>query len=94
MKNPLDVSRGQTLTFATNGVPVSGIIVGSRKEPGQWAVVSVQTTAPVPQEAKLTMPDLPETGGCGLASPTTKNGLVTVELLIGYSYIDEATIGR
>jgi hypothetical protein len=72
----------------------TGIIVDSNQEPGFCAVVSVRTDTHVPNGAKLTIPDVPETGGCGLASPVNTNGVTVVKLEIGYSYVDDATIGK
>jgi hypothetical protein len=92
MKKSLDVSRGRRLTFAANGKPISGTIVGSRREPGTCAAVAVRPDAHVPQGAKLTMSDIPETGGCGVAEAVDSAG--TIELLIGYSYVEDATIGK
>ena len=93
-KSELNVSKGQRLTFAADDKPVSGIIVRSESTPGFWASVTVETETPIPNHAKLTMPDLPETGGCGLAEPRIVNGRVHVELSIGYSYIDISTVGK
>jgi hypothetical protein len=90
----IDVSKGQQLKFAANGNPVSGVIVASKKEFGPWASIIVETESPIPENAQLTIPDLPETGGCGLAHPKRQNGRTSVELSIGYSYIDSSTIGK
>jgi len=90
----INVSRGQRLNFAANGNPVSGIIVGSEKDSVMWAAVTVETESSIPENAQLTIPELPETGGCGLAHPVKRNGRVRVELSIGYSYIDISTIGK
>ncbi len=54
----------------------------------------MRTDTHVPNGAKLTIPDVPETGGCGLASPVSTNGVTVVKLEIGYSYVDDATIGK
>lgn len=90
----INVSKGQRLKFAANGNPVSGVIVASRKEFGPWASIVVETESPIPENAQLTIPDLPDTGGCGLAHPNKRNGRTLVELSIGYSYIDFSTIGK
>lgn len=90
----INVSKGQRLNFAANGNPVSGIIVATEKTFGPWATVTVETESPIPDNAQLTIPDLPETGGCGLAHPMNQNGRVRVGLSIGYSYIDLSTIGK
>lgn len=94
MKTLLNVSRGQSINFAANGDPVSGIIVGSEQTPGPWASVAVETEMPIPENSQLSIPDLPETGGCGLAQPSRRNGRVSVVLSIGYDYIDFKTIGK
>jgi hypothetical protein len=94
MKRQIDVSKGQSINFAANGVPISGIIFRSERTPGPWATVTVKTETRVPENAQLSMPDLPETGGCGLAYPVKSNGHLLVELSIGYSYIDISTIGK
>ncbi len=94
MKTPLDVSRGTPITFTANGVPIDGIIVGSEQTVGPWASISVETDASVPDGAQLLMPDLPETGGCGMAQPRQQLGRTTLVLSIGYNYIDLATIGK
>jgi hypothetical protein len=94
MKKLLDVSHGQPPPFAVNGSPVVGIIVSSRQQPGTCAAVCVRTDGVVPSDAKLTIPSLPETGGCGLAQPLIENQFTFVELLIGYSHVDVATIGK
>ena len=94
MNLPIDVSRGQTIAFAANDAPILGVIVASKQVSGPWATVTVETTTSVPENARLSMPDLPETGGCGLARPVNTKGGVLVELSIGYSYIDISTIGK
>jgi hypothetical protein len=94
LKENLNVSKGQPLNFAANGDPVSGVIVASKKEFGPWASIIVETESPIPENAQLTIPDLPQTGGCGLARPIKQNGRTLVELSIGYSYINVATIGK
>ena len=90
----INVSRGQRLNFAANGKAVSGVIVASKKTFGPSASVTVETESPIPNNAQLTIPDLPETGGCGLAHPVDHNGRMLVELSIGYAYIDFSTIGK
>jgi hypothetical protein len=94
MKRLLNVSRGQSIRFAANGSPVSGIVVGSESIFGPWASVAVETEAHIPEEAQLTMPELPETGGCGLAEPKIINDRVQVILSIGYNHIDLATLEK
>jgi hypothetical protein len=90
----LNVSRGQSLKFAFNGEPATGIIVGAETTPGPWASIALETDAAVPEGAQLSMPDLPETGGCGLAHPVIRDSRSLVILSIGYSYVDVRTIGR
>ena len=90
----LNVSKGQRLIFAANGGAVSGIIINSKGTPGPWASVTVETETPIPLGAQLSIPSLPETGGCGLAQPTSMGGRVRVALNIGYSYLDISTVGK
>jgi mRNA-degrading endonuclease RelE of RelBE toxin-antitoxin system len=90
----INVSRAQTLKFAANGKPVSGTVVAAEKTFGPWASITVETDAHIPDNAQLTIPDVPETGGCGLAHPINRNGRWQIVLNIGYSYIDLATIGN
>jgi hypothetical protein len=94
MKRLINVSRGQAIAFAANDAPISGIIVSSKQTPGPWATIIVETTTSVSEGAQLSMPDLPETGGCGMAQPISINGRLLIKLSIGYSYIDTATIGK
>jgi hypothetical protein len=91
---PLDVSLGQILRFTANGMPASGVVVGSEQTTGAWASVIVETETQIPEGAQLAIPDLPETGGCGLAYPVQRDGRTRVMLSIGYNYIDVSTIGR
>jgi hypothetical protein len=93
-KAQLDVSKGQRLRFAVNGQEVSGVIVRSTKQFGFWASVVVETESEIPENAQLSIPDLPETGGCGLAHQIKEHGRTLVELSVGYSYIDLSTIGK
>jgi hypothetical protein len=93
-KPQINLSRGQRLKFAANGNPVSGTIVESKKTPGFWATVTVETETPIKKGAQLSIPDLPETGGCGLADPVNRNGRIWVELNIGYSWIDLSTMEK
>jgi hypothetical protein len=94
MKTLLNVSRGQSINFAANGDLVSGIIVRAEQTPGPWASVVVETETPIPENSQLSIPDLPETGGCGLAQPKMINGRIQVILSVGYDYIDFGTIGK
>jgi hypothetical protein len=94
MKAPINVSRGQRITFAADGQSISGIILGSEQTPGAWASVAVETESAVPTNSHLSLPDLPETGGCGAAHPQTLNGKIVVILSIGYSYVDISTVGK
>ena len=94
MHGLLNVSRGQSIHFAVNGSPVSGIIVASESTFGPWASVTVETEAHVEKNAQLTIPNLPETGGCGLAQPKEIGGRVQIVLAIGYNHLNFATIGK
>lgn len=91
----INASRGQTINFAANNVPASGVIVGVEQTPGPWASIAVLTADPIPKAAQLSIPSLPEQGGCGQAYPVAQsNGRVTVILSVGHMYIDGATIGK
>jgi hypothetical protein len=94
MRKRINVSRGQRINFAADGHPVSGMIAGSEKATALWALVEVETETPIAQNAQLTIPDIPETGGCGLAHLSVKDGRTVIELSIGYSYVDVSTIGK
>jgi len=94
MNSKLNVSSGTRLNFAANGNPVSGIIVNSEETPGFWASVTVETSDTIPPNARLTIPDLPATGGCGDANPVQRGTRTLVTLSIGHSYVDPATIGK
>ena len=92
MRELLDVSRGGLLRFAFDGEIITGTIIGSEATPGPWASVVVETDVAVPTNAQLSIPDLPETGGCGLAHTTPANGRFRIQLSVGYSYIDVRTM--
>jgi hypothetical protein len=92
MRKLLDVSRGKLLRFAFNGEVTTGTIVGSEATAGPWASVVVETDTAIPEGAQLSIPDLPETGGCGLAHPTNDDSRCRVVLSIGYSYLDVQTL--
>jgi hypothetical protein len=90
----LDVSAGQQLEFAANGQLFSGGILGSRRIPGAWVGVIVETAGMIPENAQLTLPQAPEIGGCGLAHPQPTQRGITIMLSLPYSYIDLETSGR
>jgi hypothetical protein len=90
----LNVSRGTRLNFAANDNPVSGVIVDSEKGDVMSAFIKVQTSDTIPDNAQLTIPDIPAAGGCGLASPVSLGGRTVVVLSVGYSYVDVSTIGK
>ncbi|MGH8092266.1 MAG: hypothetical protein ACREIF_02170 [Chthoniobacterales bacterium] len=90
----LDVSKGRVINFTAEGVLFSGTIVKVEETAGPWASVVVQTNTAIPDGAQLLIPELPETGGCGLAHPVRQNEHALVALSVGYSYIDLSTISR
>jgi hypothetical protein len=90
----LNVSRGTRLNFAANDKPVSGIIVDSERGDLMSSFVKVQTNDTIPDNAQLSIPDLPSAGGCGLARPVSLGGRTVVVLSVGYSHVDVSTIGK
>ncbi len=90
----LNVSRGTRLNFAANDNPVSGMIVNSERGDVMSAFIKVQTSDTIPDNAQLSIPDLPAAGGCGLARPVSLGGRTVVVLSVGYSCVDVSTIGK
>ncbi len=90
----LDVSRGRVVEFAAGGANFHGVIVSSRRSSSDpmHAEITVRSDRPVPGGAQLSIPLVPETGGCGLA-PSENDGH-TVILSVGYSHVDASTIGQ
>ena len=58
------------------------------------AFIKVQTSDTIPDNAQLSIPDIPAAGGCGLARPVSLGGRTVVVLSVGYSYVDVSTIGK
>ncbi len=90
----LNVSRGTRLNFAANDNPVSGMIADSERGDVMSTFIKVQTSDTIPDNAQLSIPDLPAAGGCGLARPVSLGGCTVVVLSVGYSYVDISTIGK
>lgn len=82
------------MNFAADGKPVSGTIVDSEKGDVMSAFVKVATSDAIPDNAQLTIPNLPAAGGCGLARPVSLGGRTVVVLSVGYSHVDCSTIGK
>jgi hypothetical protein len=95
MKTLLDVSRGSRLVLAENGKPFVGVIVasrlGSENDPTR-ATITIQTSDRVAAGAQLTIPGLPETGGCGRAEPVQNGEIQVLDVLIAYDCIDLKTV--
>ena len=89
----LNLSRGRSLAFAADGVPINGVIVSSRTAEGLYARVVVETDAVIRSGAHLTILES-ECGGCGLASPRRAGNRTKVELEVSYGCIDASTIGK
>ena len=90
----LNVSRGTRLNFAANDNPVSGVVVDSERGDVMSAFIKVQTSDTIPDNAQLSIPDIPAAGGCGLAHPVSLGGRTVVVLSVGYSHVDVSTIGK
>lgn len=94
MNSKLNATTGTRLNFEANGNPVSGTIIGSERSDPLYASVKVETSDTIPNGAQLTIPDLPDAGGCGLAHPIPRGVRAVVVLSVGYSFIDLSTIGK
>jgi len=88
----LNVSRGQPLHFAANGVEMDGFILRSTKATFGAGVV-VETESAVPLNAQLIVPGT-DCGGCGLATPHRVGKRTQVMLEIGYGSVDQSTVGK
>ncbi|MGA2053405.1 MAG: hypothetical protein ABSH19_08850 [Opitutales bacterium] len=86
----LNVSKGQTIPFESNGKSVSGLVVASEPA-GIAAFVTVETGDGIPNGAALTLSGY---GGIGVAFPTLKGNRVLLVLKIPLSAIDLPTIGK
>lgn len=89
----LNASKGTQINFAADGIPASGIVVDSEQGDVMSAYIKVHTSDTIPNNAQLSIPELPAAGGCGLAHPVSLGGRTVVVLCVGYSYVDTSTIG-
>ena len=94
MKTPIDVSYGKTIDFAYDGKPACGTIVAPPNFVVNTIEVTVETQSPIPRNSQLSIPSLPKTGGCGLASPRPSSDGVFVTLSIGSGFVDLSTIWK
>jgi hypothetical protein len=89
----LNVSKGMVLDFLADGIAVSGKITNSQNGQSS-AIVEIKTEHSIRRDAKLTLPDVFQAGGCGVALPRAANGGILIELSVRYSSVDIATIGK
>ncbi len=92
--NRLNASKGTRLLLEEGGRPFTGVIIASRDGHPLHAVITIRTSDNVTAGARLTIPSIPEAGGCGAAYPTLESDHFILELNVGYEYINTSTIGE
>ena len=92
MHAPLSVSQGLRITFTANKITHTGIITESEFR-DMWVDVTVMTDDPIVANAQLSIPDV-ACGGCGLATPMRKDGIIHVTLSIMPSCVNLSTLTK
>jgi hypothetical protein len=90
----LNVSRGSQIDFFADKIPHKGMVVSSGSGVDGRLAVVVQTTGPIRNGAKLTLPAEVDTGGAGLAFPSRSGNGIVLELSVSLECVDMATIGK